>query len=92
MRASLIGWVEFLGASCVVPIVSSVGVYEKRAFCAHQSRDDVRKLEDGIRRSAVFSMECGSFPKKTARHAQCVRAVCSSGRVYFSRKYRFGEL
>lgn len=35
-----------------------------RAFCAHQSRDDVRKLEDGVRRSAVFSMECGSFQKK----------------------------
>lgn len=90
MRASLIGLVEVFVASRTVLIVSSEGVLEKWAFFAHQSRDCVRKSEDRIRRLAVFSMECGSA-KKTARHAQCVRAVCGSGRAYFSRKYPFGE-
>ena len=90
MRASLIGLVEVFGENRIVLIVSSEGVLEKWAFFAHQSRDCVRKSEDRIRRSAVFSMECGSA-KKTARHAQCVRAVCGSDRAYFSRKYPFGE-
>ena len=64
MRASLIGLVEVFGENRIVLIVSSEGVLEKWAFFAHQSRDCVRKSEDRICRSAVFSMECGSSKKK----------------------------
>ena len=64
MRASLIGLVEVFGENRIVLIVSSEGVLEKWAFFAHQSRDCVRKSEDRICRSAVFSMECGSAKKK----------------------------
>ena len=37
----------------------------------------------------LFSVWSAEVQKKTARHAQCVRAVCGSGRAYFSRKYPF---
>lgn len=82
MRASLIGLIEVFGESRTVLIVLSAAVLEKWAFFAHQFRDCVRKSEDRIRRSAVFSMECGSAKKNCpSRSVPCGQFAAAAARI-----------
>ena len=81
MRVSLIRLVEVFVASRTVLIVSSEGVLEKWSFFAYQSRDCVRKSEDRIRRSAVFSMECGSAKKLPVTLSACGQFAAAAARI-----------